>query len=358
MNKFHILAINPGSTSTKIGIFDNVKPAFIKKITHDVATLNGFSSIAKQYEYRKNAIIDELDNINFSLADIDIIMARGGLIKPIASGAYEVNDKMIEDLSAGLMGDHASNLGGLIAAELAKQTAGAKAFIADPVVVDEMQDVARIAGHPDFKRISIFHALNQKAIARKHANAINKAYEDINLIIAHMGGGISIGAHCRGNVIDVNNALDGDGPFSPERSGSLPTRQLMEMCFSGKYSKGEVEKMLVGEGGLMAYFDTNDSYELEKKAEEGDEECRLIQNAMAYQVAKYIGSMATVLKGDVEAILITGGIANDLHICNYIREMVGFIAPVILYPGEDELLALAQNGLMLLRGTMQANMYE
>lgn len=358
MNKFHILAINPGSTSTKIGIFNNIKPAFIKNIVHDPEELSKFSGIVDQYQYRKNAIIKELDNSHFSLADIDIIMARGGLIKPIASGIYEVNSKMLHDLSSGNLGEHASNLGGFIAADLAKQTSGAKAYIADPVVVDELQDVARVSGHPEFERVSIFHALNQKAVARKHANSINKAYEDINLIIAHLGGGISIGAHCRGKVIDVNNALSGDGPFSPERSGSLPTRQLVELCFSGKYTKEEIEKILVGRGGLMAYFATNDSYEIEKRAEEGDEQCRLIQEAMAYQIAKHIGAMSAVLKGDVEAILVTGGIANDIYICDYIRKMVGFIAPVIVYPGEDELLALATNGLMLLRGTLQASLYE
>jgi butyrate kinase len=355
---FHILTINPGSTSTKIGIFNDENPVFTKKIVHDANILSGFSHITEQYEYRKNAIIDELDAIGFSLSDIDLIMARGGLLKPIPSGVYEVNDRMIEDLSTDIIGEHASNLGGLIAADLAGQTTVGKAYIADPVVVDEMQDTAKVAGHPAFKRTPIFHALNQKAIARKHAASMGIAYEDVNLIIAHLGGGVSIGAHRRGKIIDVNNALYGDGPLSPERSGSLPVKQVIDICFSGRYSKNEIEKMLVGKGGFMAYFGTNDYSEIKKRMENGDKQSLLIVNAMAYQIAKYIGSMAAVLKGEVDAILITGGIANDPYICNCISEMVEFIAPVAIYPGEDELSALAHNGLMFLRGTLKANGYE
>jgi butyrate kinase len=357
-NNFYILTINPGSTSTKIGIFNNENPVFIKKIVYDAGVLNSFSSITEQYAYRKKSILEELNAINFSLSDIDIIMARGGLLKSVHSGVYEINDRMLEDLSSNIMGEHASNLGGLIAADLARQTSGKKAYVADPVVVDEMQDIAKVTGHPAFKRVPIFHALNHKAIARKHAASINRAYDDINLIIAHIGGGVSIGAHCRGKIIDVNNALYGDGPFSPERSGSLPAKQVVDICFSGKYSKNEIEKMLVGEGGFIAYFGINNYLEIKQRAENGDKQVKLILDAMAYQIAKYIGSMAVTLKGEVDAILITGGIANDPYICNYISEMVEFIAPVTIYPGEDELSSLAHNGLMLLRGTIQANCYE
>jgi butyrate kinase len=358
MDNVYILTVNPGSTSTKIGIFNNETPVFTKKIVHDANVLNSFSTIAAQYEYRKHAIIDELRAINFPLSDIDIIMARGGLLKSIRSGVYEVNDRMIADLSSNIMGEHASNLGGLIAADLAGQTAGGKAYVADPVVVDEMQDIAKVAGHPAFQRVPIFHALNQKAIARKHAAAINRTYEDINLIIAHIGGGVSIGAHRRGRVIDVNNALYGDGPLSPERSGSLPAKQVVDICFSGKYTKDEIEKMFVGEGGFMAYFGTNSYIEVKTRMDNGDQQCKLILDSMAYQTGKYIGSMATALKGEVDAILITGGIANDPYICNYIEEMVRFIAPVTVYPDEDELSALAHNGLMVLNGTIQVNQYE
>jgi butyrate kinase len=358
MDDFHILTINPGSTSTKIGVFNNENPVFIKKIVHDADILKSFSSITEQYTYRKNSILEELNAINFSLSDIDLVMARGGLLKSVRSGVYEINDRMIEDLLSDSMGEHASNLGGLIAVDLVGQISGGKAYIADPVVVDEMPDIAKMTGHPAFKRVPIFHALNHKAIARKHAASINRTYEDINLIIAHIGGGVSIGAHCRGKVIDVNNALYGDGPFSPERSGSLPAKQVVDICFSGKYSKNEIEKMFVGEGGFMAYFGTNNYPDVKNRAENGDKQCRLILDAMVYQIAKYIGSMAAVLKGDVDAILITGGIANDPYICNYIGEMVGFIAPVTVYPGEDELAALAHNGLLLLRGAIQAKRYE
>ena len=357
-NRFHILTVNPGSTSTKIGVFNNLKPVFIRNIKHDADELKRFAHVAEQYEFRKDAIVGELKNAGVALSDIDIIMARGGLVKPIPSGIYEVNEKMLADLAAGLMGEHASNLGGLIAADLVKQSERATAYIADPVVVDEMQEVARIAGHPAFRRFSVFHALNQKAIARRHANSVNKKYEDINLIVAHMGGGVSVGAHCRGKVIDVNNALDGDGPFSPQRSGSLPARQMIEICFGGKHEKDQIERMLVGEGGFAAYLGIDDAYEVEKKAEEGDAVCRFFQEAMAYQVGKYIGSMAATLNGEVEAILLTGGIAYDTFICDYIRNMTKFIAPVIAYPGEDELSALANNGLLLLKGVMQPQIYE
>jgi butyrate kinase len=357
MKTFHILTINPGSTSTKTGIFCNDDPVFITKIVHNAEILNGFSSVTEQCEYRKTAIVEQLASIKFQLSRIDLIMARGGLINPVPSGIYEVNDRMLNDLSTSAMGQHASNLGGLIAADLAKQTTVGKAYIADPVVVDEMQEVAKIAGHPEFKRIPVFHALNQKAIARKHAASIDRRYEDLNLIIAHLGGGISIGAHCRGKIIDVNNALCGDGPFSPERSGSLPVKQVIDACFSGKYSKDDIEKMLVGKGGFMAYFGTNDYSAIKHQVVGGNRQHQLIIDAMGYQVGKYIGSMAAVLKGTVDAILITGGIANDPYICDYISDMVRFIAPVAIYPGEDELSALAHNGLMLLRGLVQAGSY-
>lgn len=357
MEKYRILTINPGSTSTKIGIFDNIKPVFIKSLNHKMDDIRSFACVADQYEFRRAAVLQELKNAEIELSGIHAIVARGGLVKPIASGVYEVNERMKEDLRVGVMGQHASNLGGLIAADLALRIPNVKAYIADPVVVDELQDVARLSGHPKFKRLSIFHALNQKAIARQYAHANNHQYDDLNLIIAHLGGGISVGAHCKGKVIDVNNALDGEGPFSPERSGTLPTGQLMRMCFSQEYSEEEVNKMLVGEGGLMAYLNTNQEYEVEKRSKRGDVECKLVLDAMAYQVGKAIGEMSTVLKGRVHAILLTGGIANSRDFCEYIRSMVSFIAPVIIYPGEDELAALAHNGLMVLRGTAEAKVY-
>ncbi len=357
MRKFRILAINPGSTSTKIAVFENEKDVFLKNIKHSTEELSKFSTIADQYEYRKNAILEELKQAGQDFNSIDCIMARGGLLNPMPSGIYEVNEKMKNDLRNSTNGEHASNLGGLIADDLAKELKNVKAFIADPVVVDELEDIARIAGHPLFERISIFHALNQKAIARRYADDINSKYEELNLIIAHLGGGISVGAHLKGRVIDVNNALNGDGPFSPERSGTLPAAQLVKICFSGKYSQKEINLMIKGKGGFAAYLGTNDAYEVEMRAKNGDEKAQFISNAMAYQVAKEIGALAVVLKGEVDAIILTGGVAYNKQFCSFIEERVGFIAPVKVYPGEDEMLALAMNGLMLLRGEIEPREY-
>ena len=357
MRQYNILVINPGSTSTKIGVYQNDRPMLIKKLHHDVEDLKRCESMNEECEFRKKKILEELASAHIPLDDINVVVARGGLIRPIPSGIYEVNERMLQDLRSSLMGKHASNLGGLIAADLAKNMSEARAYIADPVVVDELQDVARIAGHPKFKRVPIFHALNQKAVARRHAHSINRNYEDINLIVAHLGGGISVGAHKLGKVVDVNNALDGDGPFSPERSGTIPAKQLLSLAFDGTHSEEQIAKMISGEGGLMAYFGTNDAYEIGMRARNGDSECQLIQNAMAYQTGKAIGEAAAVLRGDVNAILITGGIANNPQLCDYIRSMVEFIAPVIVYPGEDELAALAANGLMVLNGACVAQEY-
>ncbi|HOK38584.1 MAG: butyrate kinase [Bacteroidales bacterium] len=357
MRKFRILAINPGSTSTKIAIFENETKVFQKNIKHSTEDLAPFASIADQYEFRKNAILEELKNAGEDFSTIDCIMGRGGLINPIPSGVYEINKKMKNDLRNSPIGEHASNLGGLIADDLAKELNGVKAYIADPVVVDEMEDIARIAGHPLFERISIFHALNQKAIARRCANDMNARYEDLNFIIAHLGGGISVGAHHKGRVVDVNNALNGEGPFSPERSGTLPAGQLVKICFSGKYSLKEINLMLKGNGGFAAYLGTNDAYEVEMRAKNGDEKAQFISNAMAYQVAKEIGALSAVLKGKVDAIILTGGIAYNKQFCSFIEEMVGFIAPLKVYPGEDEMFALAMNGLLVLRGEIEPKVY-
>jgi len=280
------------------------------------------------------------------------------LIKPIPSGVYEVNDTLLADLKHPPQGEHASNLGGLIAYDIAQSLPqGVKAYIADPVVVDELQDVARISGHPAFKRVSIFHALNQKAIARAYAKETGKKYEELNLIIAHLGGGISVAAHQEGKVVDVNNALDGEGPFSPERSGTLPTGQLVDLCFSGSKSQSEIKRMIKGEGGLMAHVGTNDAYVVEMKALE-DPKYKLIQDAMSYQIAKSIGAMAAVLQGKIDAILLTGGIAHNPYVTDYVKKMTAFIAPMKIYPGEDEMRALAVNGLMVIRGELEVQIYK
>ncbi len=358
MSKQKILAINPGSTSTKIAVFEGSKELFLKNIKHTSEDLADFKVITDQYEFRKNIILKELESASIDIQDIAAVVGRGGLVKPIPSGIYEVNDKMKADLKKGLLGQHASNLGGLIADDIAKSLKSAKAFIADPVVVDEMEDIARVAGHPKFERISIFHALNQKAVARSHAKSISAKYEELNLIIAHLGGGISVGAHKKGKVIDVNNALDGDGPFSPERTGSLPVGQLVKLCFNGEQKIEDIKKMITGKGGFVAYLDTNDAYIVEQKAEGGDQKAKLIHDAMAYQVAKEIGAMSTVLKGEVDGILLTGGIAYGKPFVNFVKERVSHIANVYVYPGEDEMKALASNGLMAVNGEIAAKEYK
>jgi butyrate kinase len=353
-----ILAINPGSTSTKIAIFKNSRPAFLKSISHSCEDLEEFEKITDQYEFRKETILKELEDSNIDISKINAIVGRGGLLRPIKSGVYRINDAMKEDLKKGILGEHASNLGGLIADDLAQQIPGCKAFIADPVVVDELDDVARFTGHPEFKRYSIFHALNQKAIGRAYARLINRKYEELNLIIAHMGGGVSVGAHHHGRVIDVNQALDGEGPFSPERSGTLPAGALAKLCFEKDITLEKIKKMITGKGGLMAYLGTNSAYEVELMAQDGNEEARKIQDAMAYQIGKEIGSLSTVLKGHVDAIILTGGISHNTMVVEYIKSMVTFIAPVVIYPGEDEMHALAWNGLLVLKGEIDYKEYD
>ncbi len=355
---FQILTINPGSTSTKIAVFEDEKEVFSKTLRHSSEELAPFNTVASQFQFRKDIIMSVLKEAGVDVHSFSAIVGRGGLVKPIESGIYEVNADLAHDLEHPVMGEHASNLGGLIAQDIAKEiNNGSKAYIADLVVVDELAPIARLSGHPAINRVSIFHALNQKVIARTYAKEVGKRYEDLNLIVAHMGGGISVGAHQHGRVIDVNNALDGDGPFSPERSGGLPTGTLVELCFSGK-PKSEIKKMLKGEGGVVAYLGTNDMLEVEKQSIANPQSKHAqVQNAMCYQVAKEIGAMAAVLKGKVDAILLTGGIAYGKPITDCIREMVEFIAPVKVYPGEDEMRALAMNGLMVLRGEMQVKKY-
>jgi len=348
MENIYIIAINPGSTSTKVAVFNGLSPVFVKTLRHSSEELSGFDNITDQFAFRKEVIVNYLENIDFRPEDVKAIVGRGGLLKPIKSGVYEVSQNMKEDLLAAKFGEHASNLGALIAHALLPDYPNAKAYIADPVVVDELDDIARFSGHPEIPRKSIFHALNQKAIARTHAKSIMRNYEDLNLIVVHLGGGISVGAHKKGKVVDVNQALDGDGAFSPERSGTLPMGDFAKLCFSGKYSLKEVIKMIKGEGGMVAYLGTNDAYEVEQKAAAGDLKAREVFEAMAYQVAKEIGAMSTVLKCNVDGILITGGIAHSKWFVNMIVERVHRIAPAHVYPGEDEMKALAMNGLSVI----------
>lgn len=356
-NVYRVLAINPGSTSTKIAIYDNEKPILETTLRHPSDEINKYEKIYDQYEFRKNVILDALNEKEINLTKLNAVVGRGGLLKPIKGGTYSVNDKMLEDLKVGVLGEHASNLGGILANEIASKL-NIPAFIVDPVVVDEMQDVARVSGMPEIDRKSIFHALNQKAVARRAAKEIGKKYEEMNFIVAHLGGGVSVGAHKKGKVIDVNNALDGEGPFSPERSGGLPVGDLAKLCFSGEYTLGEIKKLIKGKGGLVAYLGTNDGREVVKMIENGDKKAELVYKAMAYQVAKEIGSCAAVLKGNVDAIVITGGIAYDKMFADWIKEKVGFISEVVVYPGEDEMIALAEGGLRVLRKEEEAQEYK
>lgn len=353
-----ILVINPGSTSTKIAIYQQERVIFLKTIRHTPEELKKYKRITDQFKFRKDVIINELKGADVHVETIDAVIGRGGLVKPIASGVYRVNETMKVDLLECSRGEHASNLGGLIAADIAEQLPSAQAFIADPVVVDELEPLARYSGHPLFERRSIFHALNQKAVARSHAKSIMKKYEDLNLIVVHLGGGITVGAHRKGRVIDVNQGLDGDGPFSPERSGTLPVGQLIKVAFSGIYSQSKMYEMVLGKGGMMAYLGTNDAYIAEREARDGDNKSLEVLQAMAYQVSKEIGAMSTVLNGKVDAILITGGIANSKWFCNLISERVYRIAPVHLYPGEDEMGALAENAMLALEGEIEIKEYK
>lgn len=353
-----ILAINPGATSTKVAIFEGSEQIFLKNIKHTTEELSQFKTIADQYEFRKNVILSTLESENINLHEIAIVMGRGGLVKPLKSGVYKINDLMLEHLKMGYSGQHACNLGGLIADSIAKSIGLEAAYIADPVMVDEMQEIARITGHPDFERQSIFHALNHKAIARMYAKENNKKYEELNLIVAHMGGGVSVGAHQKGQVIDVNQALDGEGPFSPERSGTLPMNQFLKACFSGKYTKEDMQKMLVGKGGYVGYFGSNDAYAVEKAAIAGDPKAELLEEAFAYQVAKQIGENAVVLKGQVDAIILTGGIAYGKPVVKRIEKYVSWIAPVAVFPGEDEMAAMALNANMILNNEIEVQTYE
>ncbi len=350
------LIINPGSTSTKIAVFEDENMLFDKTLRHSNEELAPFDTIVSQKDFRKKMILDFLEEEKFDIKTLDVVVGRGGLVKPIEGGTYSVNDALIEDLRNGVQGHHASNLGGILAREIGDEL-GKPSFIVDPVAVDELQPVARLSGVPEIPRTSIFHPLNQKAMARRYAKENGKKYEDINCIVAHLGGGVSVGAHQKGRVIDVPNALEGDGAFSPERAGAVPVGGLVRMCFSGDYTEKEVYKKLVGGGGLSAYLKTNSMMDAMKMVEEGDENAKLVVDAFIYQIAKNIGAMAAVLKGKVDAIILTGGIAYNKAVTDGIAEYVSFIAPVKVYPGEDELLALAQGALRVLNGEEKAKEY-
>lgn len=358
-----ILVINPGSTSTKIAVYVDEIAYLVKNIRHSVEELANYPEVMDQFEFRKQLVVEELERqgIPFSF---DVVIGRGGLLKPLPGGVYEVNEVMIHDTRYAIR-SHACNLGCLIAADLASSLPGCRAFIADPGVVDELDDVARITGSPLMPRITIWHALNQRAVARHYATEQSIAhpkhpvrYEDLNLIICHLGGGISVGAHYHGRAIDVNNALDGEGPFSPERAGTLPAGQLIDLCYSGKYSRDELKKRISGHAGLAAHLGTTDVPKVVEAINKGDEKAKLVLDAMIYQVAKSIGAAAVVLYGKVDAILLTGGIAYSDYVISRLKERISFLAPIHVYPGENEMEALAMNALGVLRGEIALQIYR
>jgi butyrate kinase len=351
-----LLIINPGSTSTKIAVYEDEREVLSENIAHPAEELAPFNKIVDQKGFRKGIILRTLKEKSIEPADLAAVIGRGGLLKPIESGVYRVNDTMLEDLYRGVQGEHASNLGGLIADEIARPL-GIPAFIVDPVVVDEFEDWARLSGVPEIRRRSIFHALNHKYSARLAARQIGKSYESANLIVCHLGGGISIGVHKQGRVVDVNNALNGEGPIAPERAGTLPAGDLVALAFSGKYPEKDLKKMLTGRGGMVAHLQTNDMRETLKRVAAGDGQAELVLTAMVITVAKQVGACAAVLKGQVDGIVLTGGLAFSTEFVDRIKEHIRFIGPVFVFPGENEMVALAQAGLRVIRGEDTARTY-
>ena len=352
----YILAINPGSTSTKVAIFKGKENVLQKNLDHSAEELDVFEEITDQYKYRKDMILNWLKQENYNLTQFKAIVGRGGLLKPMPSGTYEVTDEMVNDLKIGIQGKHASNLGGLLARAIGDEV-DIQSFIVDPVAVDEFEDIARISGMPDIKRKSLLHALNVKAIAYRVANEKKKSVDELSLVIAHLGGGISVVPLKNGKMIDANNANE-MGPFSPERAGGLPVGDIMRMCYSGEYTFKTLKPKLRGKAGLVAYTNTNDVREVIKLIEDGNKEAKLALDGMSYQIAKEIGKMATVLKGKVDAIVLTGGVAYSKYVTDYITDHISFISEVIVKPGEDEMIALNEGVLRVIEGPEVAKIYE
>lgn len=351
-----ILVINPGSTSTKVAVFEDSKQIELFSVRHSVEELMQFPHVIDQFDFRYDLILKTLEEKGISL-DFSVVMGRGGMLPPIESGIYEVNEKMLATLRKAERGEHASNLGAFLAEKISGQIPGCKAYIADPVSVDEMQEIARISGMPEIPRQSIFHALNHKAAGRFHASKVGKKYEELNLVVAHLGGGISVASHKKGRVIDVNQGLDGYGPISPERSGTLDNGQMVRLCFSGKYTEREIMRKLAGKGGLIAHLGSNDVQELVKKAEGGDEKVKLVLDAMCYTIGKEIGSMLMVFKGDVDGVILTGGVAFSDYVVARVKEMIEPYAKVFVLAGEDEMGALAANAVRLLNGEAESSVF-
>jgi butyrate kinase len=348
VTKFKMLVINPGSTSTKVALFENDHLIVEKSLRHDIEQIHAFPDINDQLPFRKAIILEFLHENGESLESIDVFVGRGGMLRPLKhSGTYRVTAPMVADLKRAEFGKHASNLGAMLAFEFSHPQ-NKPAFIVNPVCIDEMDDIARVSGMKEVDRTSVFHALNQKAIALRHAKNINRDYHDLKLIVAHLGGGISVGWHHLGKVLDVNNALGGDGPFSPERCGQVPIFPLIDLCFSGRHTKDEIKKMLVGGGGLVSYLGTSNGVQIQKRVEEGDAVAKFYLEAMAYQIAKEIGSIYFVAKGEIDAILITGGLAYNKPLVEMLKERINPILPLTFYPGEDEMRALAEGAYRVL----------
>ena len=350
------LIINPGSTSTKIGVFDDEQQVFDKTLRHSTEEIAQYDRIVDQMSFRRDIILEALKENHIDIATLNVVVGRGGMLRPVEGGTYAVTDALAEDLRIGVQGEHASNLGGLLAREIG-DSIGVPSYIVDPTVVDELEPVARISGIPEIERVSVFHALNAKAMARRYAGETGRKYSEINVIVVHMGGGVSVSAHHHGRVVDVFNALDGDGAFSPERAGGLPAGALVKLCFESGLSEKEVRRRIVGDGGFNAYLGTNDARDVDKMCENGDEKAILVRDAFIYQICKNIGAMAVVLGGAVDRIILTGGIAHDKYVTSQIEKKVSFLAPVTIYAGEDELLALAQGALRVMNGEEQAKVY-
>ncbi|MDO4567933.1 MAG: butyrate kinase [Clostridia bacterium] len=353
---YRILSINPGSTSTKIGVFDGDECVFEQSISHSTEELSHFHTIMEQREMRLATIDRVLSERAIAPESIDAFVGRGGILKPMLSGVYEVTDEMLRDLTCGKAALHASALGGIFARAYGDRY-GKPSYIVDPVVVDERDEVAKVTGIPGAPRTSVFHALNQKSVARAYAKSVGKRYDECCVVVAHLGGGISIGAHEFGRVIDVTNAIDGDGPLSPERCGAVEVTKVVEMCFSGEHTRQQMLDYATKKGGFVAHLGTTDCREVERRIACGDQKAALVFEAMGYGVAKHIAAMAAALKGRAEAIIITGGMARSELLMSNIRAHVEFIAPVVVYPGEDELKALAEGGLRVLSGREQPRTY-
>jgi len=350
-----ILAINPGSTSSKIGYYEDTNCISSITIRHNQEEIAQYDSIIDQYPMRKDAIMEWLKDQKIEVGELDGVVGRGGLLKPTHGGTFKVNEKIISDLKNARYGVHASNLGAIIAQEIATM-AKVDAFIVDPVTTDEFEPLARYSGHPEIQRVSVFHALNQKASARTVCEKMGKEYNEVNMIIAHLGGGATIAAHEKGRAIDVNHGLE-EGPFTPERSGGLPVLEIIKMSYSGKYTHDEMKKKIVGRGGMTAYLGTSDIQAIVKMADDGDKKASEILEAMVYQICKEIGACSTVLKGKVDAIVITGGVAYNDFVTDRIKERVSFIAPIHILPGENELLSMTSGVLRVLEGKEEAGLY-